>query len=61
MSIKKPTEWHGVQRGSIEWHPTVDQDLCFGCVTCANTCPTHAIGFPSLNYLHKIIKKGQVV
>ena len=32
-----------------------------GCVTCANTCPTHAIGFPSLSYLHKIIKKEKVL
>lgn len=31
------------------------------CVTCANTCPTHAIGFPSLSYLHKIIKEEKVV
>ena len=28
-----------------------------GCVTCENTCPQHAIGFPSLSYLHKLIKK----
>ena len=32
-----------------------------GCVTCANTCPVHAIGFPSLSYLHKIIKKRKVL
>lgn len=28
-----------------------------GCVTCANTCPTHAISFPPLSYLHRIIKR----
>ena len=32
-----------------------------GCVTCANTCPVHAISFPSLSYLHKIIKKKNVL
>ena len=32
-----------------------------GCVTCANTCPTHAIGFPPLSYLHKIMKDENVV
>lgn len=32
-----------------------------GCVTCANTCPTHAISFPPLSYLHKIIKKENVL
>jgi CDP-4-dehydro-6-deoxyglucose reductase, E3 len=32
-----------------------------GCVTCANTCPTHAIGFPPLSYLHKIVKDKNVI
>jgi hypothetical protein len=29
--------------------------------TCANTCPVQAIGFPQLSYLHKIIKKRNVL
>lgn len=32
-----------------------------GCVTCANTCPAYAISFPSLSYLHKIIKTKKVI
>jgi len=32
-----------------------------GCITCANTCPVHAISFPPLSYLHKIIKKRNVL
>jgi CDP-4-dehydro-6-deoxyglucose reductase len=36
-------------------------DCKVGCVTCANTCPVHAIGFPPLSYLHGIIKKEQVL
>ena len=32
-----------------------------GCVTCANTCPAYAISFPSLSYLHKVIKKQNVL
>jgi len=32
-----------------------------GCVTCANTCPSYAISFPSLSYLHKIIKAKKVI
>lgn len=32
-----------------------------GCVTCANTCPVHAISFPPLSYLHRIIKKKNVL
>lgn len=73
--------WHGIAREDIDWHPTVDVDVCIGCgtcvtgcsrlvyrfdyddlkavvvdplncmvgcTTCANTCPTNAIGFPPL-------------
>jgi len=32
-----------------------------GCTTCANTCPVHAISFPPLTYVHKLIKKRQVI
>jgi len=32
-----------------------------GCTTCANTCPMHAISFPSRSYLHKLIKKRDVI
>ena len=32
-----------------------------GCVTCANTCPTHAISFPPLTYLHKQYKPKNVI
>jgi len=94
--VKKTAKiiWHGVPREEIEWHPTVEPELCIGCglcvlgcaasvyafdfdknkptviaplnckvgcVTCANTCPVHAISFPSLSYLHKIIKKRNVL
>ncbi|MBD3793738.1 MAG: ferredoxin family protein [Sulfuricurvum sp.] len=80
--MQNPTpSWHGIERTSIPWYPTVNPDqcigceLCFvtcgksvyamgeidhkrkalvndpyacvvGCTTCANICPTHAIGFP---------------
>jgi len=32
-----------------------------GCVTCANTCPAHAISFPPLSYIHKTIKKQKIL
>lgn len=32
-----------------------------GCVTCANTCPTYAIAFPPLSYLHKLYKEKGVL
>ena len=93
MTETKPN-WHGVLREKIDWHPTVEYELCIGCgicvlgcgtnvyafdfdknkplvvahlkckvgcVTCANTCPAHAISFPPLSYLHKIIKKENVL
>ena len=86
--------WHGIPREKIEWHPTVDNELCIGCgicvigcgpgvykfdyekrhsvvayplkckvgcVTCENTCPTRAISFPTMTYLHKLYKKNPVI
>jgi CDP-4-dehydro-6-deoxyglucose reductase len=32
-----------------------------GCTTCANTCPQHAISFPPMSYLHKLIRKNRVI
>jgi CDP-4-dehydro-6-deoxyglucose reductase len=91
---KSQTAWHGISRDEINWHPTIEPELCIGCgmcvlgceagvykfdykknspvvayplrckvgcTTCANTCPAHAISFPPLSYVHKLIKKGQVI
>ncbi|MEM0216872.1 MAG: ferredoxin family protein [Candidatus Bathyarchaeia archaeon] len=86
--------WRGIPREEINWHPTVDPELCIGCgicvlncgknvyqfdyeknvavvanpmnclvgcTTCQNTCPQHAISFPPLSYIHKIIKKKGII
>jgi CDP-4-dehydro-6-deoxyglucose reductase len=31
------------------------------CVTCFNTCPQHAISFPSVSTIHKWIKKHKLI
>jgi len=31
------------------------------CVTCANTCPQHAISFPSLSYVHGLMKAHKLL
>jgi len=86
--------WYGIPREEIDWHPTVESELCMGCgicvigcgkgvykfdyennlsvvanplnclvgcTTCANTCPQHAISFPPMSYLHKLIRKRGVI
>lgn len=30
--------WHGIAREAIDWHPTVDEDVCIGCGTCVTGC-----------------------
>lgn len=30
--------WHGMDRKSINWHPTIDVDKCTGCSLCVVTC-----------------------
>lgn len=93
VPLTKPA-WHGIIREQIEWHPTVEPELCIGCgicvlgcgkgvykfdyknnaavvaahlnclvgcTTCANTCPQHAVSFPPLSYVHKIIRKQGMI
>jgi CDP-4-dehydro-6-deoxyglucose reductase len=31
------------------------------CVTCANVCPSRAISFPPLSYVHKMIKENDLI
>jgi len=40
---------------------TVPLNCMVGCVTCANTCPQHAISFPPLSYVHRLIKERHLV
>jgi rubrerythrin len=28
---KKLTEWHGIDRNKIDWHPIIDESKCIGC------------------------------
>ena len=30
--------WHGMDRKSINWHPTIDENRCTGCGLCVVTC-----------------------
>ena len=30
--------WHGIAREAIDWHPTVEEDVCIGCGTCVTGC-----------------------
>ena len=88
------SNWYGIPREEIDWHPRVESELCMGCgicvldcgrqvykfdyennvpvvanplnclvgcTTCANTCPQHAISFPPMPYLHKLIRKHGVI
>ncbi len=31
------------------------------CVTCANACPSRAISFPPLSYVHRLIKENDLI
>lgn len=35
---KKPVPWHGIDRETIPWFPTVNQATCIGCELCFVTC-----------------------
>jgi CDP-4-dehydro-6-deoxyglucose reductase len=36
--VKFTKPWHGVPREEINWHPTIHEDACIGCGTCATGC-----------------------
>ncbi len=35
---KKFSEWHGIGRDKINWHPVIDNEKCTGCGLCVITC-----------------------
>lgn len=32
--------WEGIPRREVPWHPTVEEDLCVGCRSCIEFCPS---------------------
>ena len=38
MENKIFSEWHGIPREKISWHPVIDENKCIGCGLCATTC-----------------------
>ena len=32
------TEWHGIPRKEIPWHPTINEEQCIGCELCYVSC-----------------------
>jgi len=34
--LTKP--WYGIPREEIDWHPTINEDVCIGCGTCVSGC-----------------------
>lgn len=53
MPVDKVTEkgqkivavWHGVSRDEIEWHQTVEKELCIGCDVCILGCGANVYAF----------------
>ena len=37
--------WHGVPRGEIDWHPTVNEEFCMGCGLCVTGCGRQVYGY----------------
>jgi NAD-dependent dihydropyrimidine dehydrogenase PreA subunit len=37
--------WRGIARETIQWHPTVDDGACDGCMKCIDFCAFGVFGF----------------
>ena len=35
---KKFSEWHGIERDKVDWHPNINKEKCIGCGLCVTTC-----------------------
>ncbi|MEF8825342.1 MAG: 4Fe-4S binding protein [Halapricum sp.] len=42
---EKFAEWKGIDRRTIEWHPTIDADACVGCGLCVTSCEREVFGY----------------
>jgi CDP-4-dehydro-6-deoxyglucose reductase len=38
LEEKPQTAWHEIPRKEIDWHPTVEPELCIGCGICVLGC-----------------------
>lgn len=42
---KKFSEWHGIPREEINWHPIIDKNKCVGCGMCVISCGRNVFNF----------------
>jgi len=49
------SKWHGIPRGSINWHPIVDPSKCTGCGLCVITCSEKRNVFGYNKKTHKAV------
>ncbi len=51
----KFSKFHGVDRDTIDWHPTVDEGKCVGCGLCVTTCGRNVYKFDYGNKKSKVV------
>jgi len=45
MSETIKTNWHGILRENIVWHPTIIAESCVGCGLCVTSCGKNVYSF----------------
>jgi len=45
ISLVSNDQWHGIQRSTIQWNPTVIEDRCVGCGVCVTSCGRNVYAF----------------
>jgi len=55
MKNKDLSEWHGIPREKIDWHPVINEDKCIGCGLCVTTCHRGVYKYDYKNKKSKLV------
>jgi ferredoxin len=55
MENKNFSEWHGISRRKIDWHPVIDKSKCIGCGLCVTTCGRSVYRYDYKNMKSKVV------
>lgn len=56
MSSSQNSNWNGIPRAEIDWHPTILAEYCIGCGLCATSCGRGVYAFDYEQHVPVVVK-----